>query len=132
MIPHQRGKQAKLHPAQYQVLCSVCAETAKICAGIQESAHVQGRHHFDVQQQMRPPGQVVTLPDPAVAVHADIRRTGEHEDPLVRLQFFKGFSCSTGHIVAVEIVDFVMADQSAFSIEIMIKAPVIFRVVGEA
>ena len=43
----------------------------------------------------------------------------------------EGFSCGTGHIVAVEIVDFVVADQSAFSIEIMIKAPVIFRIVGK-
>ena len=57
----------------------------KISTGIQETAHVQGWKHMKVQKDMRPPGFVVTHPDTAVTVHADIGRTGEHQDPFIRL-----------------------------------------------
>ena len=48
---------------------------------------------------MGPPGHIVALPYTAVPVHADIGGAGEHQDPFVRLQFFKGFSCGTPGIV---------------------------------
>ena len=75
MIAHQRRKNAERQPAEQEFPCRIRAEAAQIRAGIQESAHIQRRHHTDIQQKVRPPGLVVARPDAAVAVHADIGGT---------------------------------------------------------
>ena len=41
MIPHQRCEDAECKPAQKQVAGCVGTETAQICSGVEESAHVQ-------------------------------------------------------------------------------------------
>ena len=58
------------------------------------------RHHFNVQKQMAPPGLVIAGPDTAVAVHADVGRAGEEQQPLIRADFVKAFGGCAGHIVA--------------------------------
>ena len=84
MIPEERRKYGKLHPAKEQILRDICTEAACICAGIQIAAHVQGRHHLNIHLQMRPPGQIVSLPDSSVAMHSDIRSPGEQENTFLR------------------------------------------------
>ena len=85
MVSHQRSENAESQPAEHQIFRGVRAEAAKISTGIQETAHVQGWKHMKVQKDMGPPGFVVAHPDTAVTVHADIGRTGEHQNPFVRL-----------------------------------------------
>ena len=85
MVSHKRCENAESQPAEHEILCGICSEAAKISTGIQETAHVQGWKHMKVQKDMGPPGFVVTHPDTAVTVHADIGRTGEHQDPFIRL-----------------------------------------------
>ena len=77
---------------------------------------------------MRPPGFIVTGPDSTIAVHTNVRRSGEHQETFLRIDPFKSFPRCPGHIVAKQVVHFVMAD--LFTIYIMIKSPVIFRIVG--
>ena len=77
MVPHKRRKHAKGKPAQQQVSRCVSAKSAQICSCIQEAAHIQRRHHFQVQQNMIPPGFVIPCPDTPIAVHSNVRRTRE-------------------------------------------------------
>ncbi len=78
---------------------------------------------------MRPPGLVVPCPDAAITVHTDIRRTGEHEESLVRIDPLKSLSGRPRHIIAEQIMYLVVAHSSI--LRIMIKTPVIFPAVGQ-
>ena len=78
---------------------------------------------------MRPPGFIVSGPDPAVTVHSDIRRTGEHKETFFRvdpLESFPGCSC---HVVAEQVVDFFV--DNFLSIYIVIETLVIVMTVGK-
>ena len=46
----------------------VLTETAQIGTAVEEAAHLDGRHHLDVGQQLAPRGVVVAQPDPAPTV----------------------------------------------------------------
>ncbi len=59
---------------------------------------------------MRPPGFIVTGPDSTIAVHTNVRRSGEHQETFLRVNAFKRFPRCPGHIVAKQVVHFVMAD----------------------
>ena len=76
---------------------------------------------------MRPPGFIVTGPDSTIAVHTNVRRSGEHQETFLRIDPFKSFPRCPGHIIAKQVMDFVMAD--LFAIYIMIKSPIIFRII---
>ena len=129
MVPHERGEDAELEPAHHQILRGVRPEACQVRPCVEEAAHAKGRHHFHVHEQMGPPGQVVSLPDAAVAVHADVGGAGEHKDPLVRLQLLKSLPGCPGHVVAVQVVDFVVAHSGKAATRLVVEAPVILRVV---
>ena len=77
---------------------------------------------------MRPPGLVVSGPDTAIAMHTHIRRTGKHQKTPVRIDPFKRLPGCSCHIVAKQIVHFVMAD--FLPIYIVIKTFIVFFVIG--
>ena len=54
---------------------------------------------------MRPPGLIVPCPDAAITVHTDIRRTGEHEESLVRIDPLKSLSRRSCHVKTEQIVN---------------------------
>ena len=60
-------------------------------------------------------------------MHADVGRTGEHQDSLIRGNSFKSFTGRTGHVVAKQIVYLVVAD--LFAVYIVIKAFIVLMVV---
>ena len=128
MITHQRCEYSKCQETEQQLSCGISAKSPQICSCIQETTHIQRRHHLQVQENMRPPGFIVTGPDSTIAVHTNVRRSGEHQETFLRIDPFKSFPRCPGHIVAKQVVHFVMAD--LFTIYIMIKSPVIFRIVG--
>ena len=78
---------------------------------------------------MRPPGLIVPCPDAAITVHTDIRRTGEHEESLVRIDPLKSLSGRPRHIISEQIMYLVVSHSSI--LRIMIKTPVIFPAVGQ-
>ena len=127
MVPHQRGKYAKRQPAQQQISRGVRSEAAQVRSGIQKSAHVQRRQHFQVQQDVGPPGLVVAHPDSAVAVHSNIGGTGEHEETFRRVNSFKRLARSAGHIVPKQVVHLVVANP--LPVHRMIKTAVILLAV---
>ena len=128
MVTHQRCEYSKCQETEQQLSCGISAKSPQICSCIQETTHIQRRHHLQVQENMRPPGFIVTGPDSTIAVHTNVRRSGEHQETFLRIDPFKSFPRCPGHIVAKQVVHFVMAD--LFTIYIMIKSPVIFRIVG--
>ena len=75
----------KCKETQQELAGGVGAEAAQVRSGIEEAAHVQGGHHLQVQEQMGPPGLVVSGPDSAVAVHPDVGGAGEREEAPVRV-----------------------------------------------
>ena len=52
MVSHQRSENTKCQPAEQQVSCGICTESAEVSSGIEETAHVEGRHHLQVQQDV--------------------------------------------------------------------------------
>src|SRR5699024_9872432 len=48
MVPHERRENAELQPAHQKFLCRICAESAQIRSCIEETAHIQRRHHLDI------------------------------------------------------------------------------------
>ena len=50
VISHQGGKNAKGQPAKHQILRSIGTKTAEVGTGVQKTAEVQRRHHFDIQK----------------------------------------------------------------------------------
>ena len=55
MVPHKGREHAKGKPAEQKVSRGVGPESAQIRSRVQKAAHIQGRHHFQVQQKMGPP-----------------------------------------------------------------------------
>ena len=60
-------------------------------------------------------------------MHADVGRTGEHQDSLIRGNSFKSFTGRTCHVVAKQIVYLVMAD--LFAVYVVIEAFIVLMVV---
>ena len=104
MVSHKRCENAESQPAEHEILCGICAEATKISTGIQETAHVQGWKHMKVQKDMRPPGFVVTHPDTAVTVHADIGRRENIRILLSGSKRSKASPAARVHIVAEQVV----------------------------
>ena len=52
MVSHQWSEDSQFQPSQYQIFGGVSAKSAKVSSCIQETAHVQGWHHLQVQQDM--------------------------------------------------------------------------------
>ena len=113
-----------------EVSAGVRAEACQIRSRVEEAAHAKGRHHFHVHEQMGPPGLVVAGPYAAVAVHANIGGTGEHQKASVRINSFKCLPCGPRHIKAEQIVYVIVAD--FLSVDVVIKSGVIFGTVCKA
>ena len=71
VIAHQGSEDAQLQEALQQIFRDIAAEAAQVTAGEKETAEVQAREHLQGHLQVAPPGEVVTLPDSAVAVGTD-------------------------------------------------------------
>ncbi len=70
MVAHQGGKDPQLQPAKQQILRGVLPEAAQIRPVEEEAAHVQGGKLLQVQQNVTPPGAVISLPNTAVPMGA--------------------------------------------------------------
>ena len=46
VVSHKRCEYTKCQPAQYQITCGICTETAQICTCVKETAHIQGWKHL--------------------------------------------------------------------------------------
>ena len=78
VVAQQGREDAHAVPAQHKVLGGVAAKAANVGAFVQETAHIQGGHHVQAEQNMAPPGLVIAGPDTAIPVHTDAGRTGVH------------------------------------------------------
>ena len=78
VVAQQRREDAHAVPAQHKVLGGVAAKAANVGAFVQETAHVQGGHHVQAEQNVAPPGLVIAGPDTAIPVHTDAGRAGVH------------------------------------------------------
>ena len=130
VIAHKRGEDTQLQETLEQVFRGVAAETAQVTAAVQETAEVQVRQHLQGELYMAPPGEIVPLPHAAVTVCADEGTAREEQHPLVRREAAEGFRGRPGHAGTVEVVDSVVAD--GFSVRPVVKAPVVFRIVGDS
>ena len=52
MVSQQWSEDSQFQPSQYQIFCSIYTESTKVSSCIQETAHIQGRHHFQIQQNV--------------------------------------------------------------------------------
>ena len=71
VVAQQGREDAHAVPAQHKVLGGVAAKAANVGAFVQETAHIQGGHHVQAEQNMAPPGLVIAGPDTAIPVHTD-------------------------------------------------------------
>ena len=78
VVAQQGREDAHAVPAQHKVLGGVAAKAANVGAFVQETAHVQGGHHVQAEQNVAPPGLVIAGPDTAIPVHTDAGRAGVH------------------------------------------------------
>ena len=78
VVAQQGREDAHAVPAQHKVLGGVAAKAANVGAFVQETAHVQGGHHVQAEQNMAPPGLVIAGPDTAIPVHTNAGRAGVH------------------------------------------------------
>ena len=78
VVAQQGREDAHAVPAQHKVLGGVAAKAANVGAFVQETAHIQGGHHVQAEQNMAPPGLVIAGPDTAIPVHTDAGRAGVH------------------------------------------------------
>ena len=78
VVAQQGREDAHAVPAQHKVLGGVAAKAANVGAFVQETAHVQGGHHVQAEQNVAPPGLVIAGPDTAIPVHTDTGRAGVH------------------------------------------------------
>ena len=129
MVAHQGGEHPQRQPPQQQIPAGVGVEATQVGSHIQETAHIEGGQHLEVQQQVAPPGVVVAGPDAAVPVHPDAGRPGEQQKPFARGNAGQPLRGGPGHVVAVEVVDLVVADH--FAVHLVIKAGVVFRRIGQ-
>ncbi len=127
MVAHQGRKDPQLQPAEQQVFRGVLPKASQISTIEKEAAHVQGGQLLQVQQDVAPPGAIVSLPNAAVAVRSYVGGTAEQQIPLICLIGFKAFRRRSGHVVAVQIVHPVVAD--GLSVHHMIEPAVILHVV---
>ena len=129
VVAQQRGENAQPVPPQHQILGRVAAEAADVGACIQEAAHIQRRQHVQAEQDVAPPRAVVAHPDAAVAVHPNRRRTGVHQNALVRLQSVERLARRAGHVIAEQVVYLVVA-HPAF-LRVVVEKLVVALVVGQ-
>ena len=78
VVAQQGREDAHAVPAQHKVLGGVAAKAANVGAFVQETAHIQGGHHVQAEQNVAPPGLVIAGPDTAIPVHTDAGRAGVH------------------------------------------------------
>ena len=78
VVAQQGREDAHAVPAQHKVLGGVAAKAANVGAFVQETAHIQGGHHVQAEQNVAPPGLVIAGPDTAIPVHTDAGRAGIH------------------------------------------------------
>ena len=129
MVAQQGREDAQTVPAQHQILGGVAAKAANVGTLVQETAHIQRGHHVQGQQNVAPPRLVVAGPDAAIPVHTDAGRAGVHQDALVRLKPLKSLACSAGHVVAKNIMYFVVPHAALF--RVVVEQLIVIFVVGE-
>ena len=110
MIAHQWSKHSQGKPAKQQISRGICPKSSQICSNIQKSTHIQGWQHFQIQQNMGPPGLVISGPDSSIAMHSDIGRSGKDKKTFIRLDPIERLSSRPCHVVAKQIMHFIMAD----------------------
>ena len=130
MIAHEGREDAQLQETGQQVLRDIAAEAAQVAAGIEEAAEIQVRQHLQGHLQVAPPGEIIPLPDAAVAVGADEGGTGEQQETPVRIETAEGIRRGAGHEGAIQVMHPVMADRGA--VHLMIEGTVILRIVRDA